>query len=73
MDPLGNLHFVGELIDNRSSILVTFNPSTKDFTSEAYNYTMISAVEFDSDMNMVMCGHMYGTPLRTLNGFLESK
>lgn len=71
MDPLGNLHFVGELIDNRTSILVSFNPATKEFTSELYNYTMISAIKFDSDMNMFMGGHTYGTPLPIVNGFLD--
>ena len=55
MDPSGKLHFIGDLSHaNKTSILISFDPLTKDFESTLYNNTMISAIEFDEDSNMYL-------------------
>lgn len=71
MDPSGILHFIGDLSHaNKTSILISFNPATKEFESTLYNNTMISAIEFDADSNMYLGGHKYGSQIPYINAFL---
>lgn len=71
MDANGLFHFVGEHTNNKTSVIITLDPATKNLTQHMHGNLRISAIDYDENMNTYYVGHNHGQGIPDVNGFLK--